>query len=123
MLLNQKVIQLSSLSSKTVKVKAATSKTSQGNIKVSLATKNSAVLLRDVKDMGYTVKYQFYRSTKKNSGYKAAKIKVSNTYVNTKGAKGNKYYYKARVLVYDRTKLVVRTALKQCSYGARTWSK
>ena len=123
MLLKQKAIQLSSLSAKTVKVKAATSKTSQGNIKVSLATKNSAVLLRDVKDMGYTVKYQFYRSTKKTSGYKLLKTKTTSSFTNTKGKKSTKYYYKARVLVYDGKTLVAKSALKQCSYGARTWTK
>ena len=37
-----------------------------------------------------------------------------------KGTKGRKYYYKARVLVYDGSELVARSALKQCSYGART---
>ena len=73
--------------------------------------------------MGYTVKYQFYRSTKKSAGYKLLKTKTTNTFINTKGTKGTKYYYKARVLVYDGSELVARSALKQCSYGARTWTK
>ena len=106
-----------------MKVKAATSKTSQGNIKVSLATKNSAVLLRDVKDMGYTVKYQFYRSTKKASGYKLLKTKTTSSFTNTKGKKGTKYYYKARVLVYDGKTLIAKSELKQASCGVRTWTK
>ena len=73
--------------------------------------------------MGYTVKYKFYRSTKKASKYKAIKTKTSNSYISTKGKKGTKYYYKAKVMVYDGKKLVAQTALKQCSYGARRWSK
>ena len=37
--------------------------------------------------------------------------------------KGTKYYYKARVLVYDGKTLVAKSALRQCGYGARTWTK
>ena len=48
---------------------------------------------------------------------------TSNTFTNTKGTKGTKYYYKARVLVYDGKTLVAKGALKQCSYGSRIWSK
>ena len=73
--------------------------------------------------MGYTVKYKFYRSTKKASEYKAVKTKDTDTYINTVGKKGTKYYYKAKVLVYDGNKLIAQTELKQCSYGVRTWSK
>ena len=80
-------------------------------------------MISDIKSLGYTVKYQFYRSTKKTAGYKVIKTKAANAFTNTKGAKGTKYYYKARVLVYDGSELVDRSALKQCSYGARTWTK
>ena len=73
--------------------------------------------------MGYTVKYRFYRSTKKASGYKALKTKSVSTFTNTKGVKGTRYYYKARVLVYDGKTLVAKSALKQCSYGTRIWNK
>ena len=48
---------------------------------------------------------------------------TTNTFTNTKGTKGTKYYYKARVLVYDGKTLVAKSALKQCSYGSRIWSK
>ena len=48
---------------------------------------------------------------------------TSNTFTNTKGTKGTKYYYKARVLVYDGKTLRSKSALKQCSYGSRIWSK
>ena len=48
---------------------------------------------------------------------------TSNTFTNTKGTKGTKYYYKARVLAYDGKTLVAKSALKQCSYGSRIWSK
>ena len=103
---------------KEVNLKVRTSKTSKKNIK--------AVVSGDVKaltDAGYTVKYKFYRSTKKASKYTAAKVKDTNTYINTTGKKGTKYYYKAKALVYDGDKLVGQTVLKQCKYGVRTWSK
>ena len=103
---------------KDVNLKVRTSKTAKKNIK--------AVVSGDVKaitDAGYTVKYKFYRSEKKASKYEAKATKAGKTYINTAGKKGTKYYYKAKALVYDGDKLVGQTVLKQCKYGARTWSK
>ena len=103
---------------KDVNLKVRTSKTAKKNIK--------AVVSGDVKaitDAGYTVKYKFYRSEKKASKYVAKATKAGKTYINTAGKKGTKYYYKAKALVYDGDKLVGKTVLKQCKYGARTWSK
>lgn len=103
---------------KEVNLKVRTSKTAKKNIK--------AVVSGDVKaitDAGYTVKYKFYRSEKKASKYEAKATKAGKTYINTKGKKGTKYYYKAKALVYDGDKLVGQTVLKQCKYGVRTWSK
>ena len=105
------------------KFKVTTTKTSKKSVKVQVAAKSSKTMISDIKSLGYTVKYQFYRSTKKTAGYKVIKTKAANTFTNTKGTKGTKYYYKARVLVYDGSELVDRSALKQCSYGARTWTK
>ena len=103
--------------------KVTTSKTSKKSVKIQVAAKSDKTLLTDIKNMGYTVKYQFYRSTKKTAGYKLRKTSSKNSFISTKGTKGRKYYYKARVLVYDGSELVARSALKQCSYGARTWTK
>ena len=103
--------------------KVTTSKTSKKSVKVQVAAKSDKTLLTDIKNMGYTVKYQFYRSTKKDAGYKLRKTSSKNSFISIKGTKGRKYYYKARVLVYDGSELVARSALKQCSYGARTWTK
>ena len=103
--------------------KVTTSKTSKKSVKIQVAAKSDKTLLTDIKNMGYTVKYQFYRSMKKNAGYKLRKTSSKNSFISTKGTKGRKYYYKARVLVYDGSELVARSALKQCRYGARTWTK
>lgn len=108
---------------KEAKLKAATSKTSKKNVKIKVSVKNNNSLIKEAKAMGYTVKYKFYKSTKKASKYKAVKTKASNTFINTGGKKGTKYYYKAKVLVYDGKKPVAQTALKQCSCSCRTWSK
>ena len=105
------------------KFKVTTTKTSKKSVKVQVAAKSSKTMISDIKSLGYTVKYQFYRSTKKTAGYKLLKTKTTNTFTNTKGTKGTKYYYKARVLVYNGKTLVAKSALKQCSYGARTWTK
>ena len=105
------------------KFRVSTTKTSKRNVKVQVTVKTSKTLISDIKSLGYTVKYQFYRSTKKTAGYKLRKTSSKNSFISTKGTKGRKYYYKARVLVYDGSELVARSALKQCSYGARTWTK
>lgn len=101
------------------KFKVTTTKTSKKSVKVQVAAKSSKTMISDIKSLGYTVKYQFYRSTKKDAGYKLFKTSSKNSFISTKGTKGRKYYYKARMLVYDGSKLVARSALKQCSYGAR----
>ena len=101
------------------KFKVTTTKTSKKSVKVQVAAKSSKTMISDIKSLGYTVKYKFYRSTKKTAGYKLRKTSSKNSFISTKGTKGRKYYYKARVLVYDGSKLVARSALKQCSYGAR----
>ena len=102
------------------KFKVTTTKTSKKSVKVQVAAKSSKTMISDIKSLGYTVKYQFYRSTKKTAGYKLLKTSSKNSFISTKGTKGRKYYYKARMLVYDGSKLVARSALKQCGYGART---
>ena len=103
---------------KEVNLKVRTSKTSKKNIKAVVSGDITALT-----DAGYTVKYKFYRSTKKAAEYKAVKTKDTNTYINTAGKKGTKYYYKAKAMVYSGDTLVGKTVLKQCKYGARTWSK
>lgn len=102
-----------------------TSKTTKKNVKaVVKETSELKDLIKEIKDAGYTVKYKFYRSTKKSSKYIATVTKTENTYTNTTGKKGTKYYYKARLAVYDTDRnLVAQTELKQCKYGLRTWSK
>ena len=101
------------------KFKVTTTKMSKKSVKVQVAAKSSKTMISDIKSLGYTVKYQFYRSTKKDAGYKLRKTSSKNRFISTKGTKGRKYYYKARVLVYDGSELVAKSALKQCSYGAR----
>ena len=102
-----------------------TSKTAKKNVKaVVKETSELNDLIKEIKDAGYTVKYKFYRSTKKSSKYEAKLTKTEGNYINTIGKKGTKYYYKARLMVYDTAgNLVAQTELKQCKYGFRTWNK
>ena len=98
---------------------ARSKKTAKLNIKV--VVKGD---LKAITDAGYTVKYKFYRSTKKSAGYKAVLTKKAPSYVNTYGKKGTMYYYKARVMIYDKDgNFVAQTALKQCKYANRLWTK
>ena len=100
-------------------LKARSAKTSKKNIRV-----NVIASITDKLPDGYTVKYKYYRSTKKTSGYRLMTAKSKNYYINTKGTKGTRYYYKVRVAVYDNDgKLIAQTELKQCKYAARVWTK
>ena len=102
-----------------LKLMARSAKTAKKNIKV--VVKGD---LKAITDAGYTVKYKFYRSTKKSAGYKAVLTKKAPTYVNTYGKQGTMYYYKARVMIYDKEgNFVAQTALKQCKYANRLWTK
>ena len=100
---------------------ARSSRTPNKNIKVVLKMdEKTAASIEALQKLGYTIKYKFYRSTKKSSAYKAKITKKTKTYINTSGKKGVRYYYKARILVYDKNgKLVAQTELKQCKYACR----
>ena len=104
---------------------ARSSKTAKKNAKVILKrneTTNSCI--KELKALGFTVKYRFYRSTKKSAGYKSTVTKKTASYMNTNGKKGTKYFYKIQIRVYDENgKLIAKTALKQCKYASRTWTK
>ena len=110
---------------KDMKLVARSSKTAKKNIKAVLksdAKVNASI--KELKDLGFTVKYRFYRSTKKAASYKSTVTKKTATYTNTSGKKGTKYFYKVQVRVYDENgKLVAKTALKQCKYASRVWTK
>ena len=104
---------------------ARSAKTAKKNVKVTVSLdKQDKAIIKELKDAGYTVKYRFYRSTKKAAGYKAAVTKKTASYTNTGGKKGMKYFYKVQVRVYDENgKLTAKTALKQCKYASRIWTK
>ena len=98
---------------------ARSAKLKNGSVKIMLKDD-----LKAITDAGYTVKYKFYRSTKKSAGYKVVLTKKAPTYVNTYGKKGTMYYYKAKVMIYDKEgNFVAQTALKQCKYANRLWTK
>ena len=110
---------------KDMKLVARSGKTAKKNIKAVLksdAKVNASI--KEMKDLGFTVKYRFYRSTKKAASYKSTVTKKTAAYTNTSGKKGTKYFYKVQVRVYDENgKLVAKTALKQCKYASRVWTK
>ena len=102
-------------------MKARSSKTAKGNVKV-VAKLSDAEKAQVAKftELGYTVKYRFYRSTKKSSGYKAMLTGTTGTYINTAGKSGTRYYYKVQLCVYDKDgNLVAKTVLKDCKYATR----
>ena len=110
---------------KDMKLIARSSKTTKKNIKAVLKSDAKVkASIKELKDLGFTVKYRFYRSMKKTAGYKAAVTKKTASYTNTSGKKGTKYFYKVQVRVYDENgKLTAKTALKQCKYASRIWTR
>ena len=97
-------------------IKARSTKTSKG-VKVTIKAD-----VKELLDNGYTVEYKFYRSTKSNKGFKAMVTKTTGTYTNTKGVKGTKYYYKAKLVVKNAAgEVVATTPLTQCLYATRTF--
>ena len=115
---------------KGLKVTVRSSKTSKGNIRIKVTSLTDSdgnpADFNQLNDEGYIVKYKYYRSTQKASKYTAKVEKDAdiNSYINTSGKKGTRYYYKVRVMVYDADgNLVAKSDLKQCSYAARTWNK
>ena len=102
-----------------LRLTARSARTAKKNVKLVVQSD-----LKGITDAGYTVEYKFYRSTKKSAGYKAALTKKAPTYVNTYGKKGTLYYYKVKVMVYDKDgNLTAQTTLKQCKYASRLWTK
>ena len=110
---------------KDMKLVARSGKTAKKNIKVVLKSDAKVkASIKELRDLGFTVKYRFYRSTKKAASYKSTVTKKTAAYTNTSGKKGTKYFYKLQVRVYDENgKLVAKTALRQCKYASRTWTK
>ena len=100
-----------------LKVAARSAKTSKG-VKVTINADVQQLL-----DDGFTVEYKFYRSTKSNKNFGTAKVtKTENTYLNTAGKKGTKYYYKAKLVVKNAEgQVVATTPLTQCLYATRTF--
>ena len=98
-------------------IKARSTKTSKG-VKVTIKADVKPLL-----DAGFTVEYKFYRSTKSNAKFGSPKItKTTNTYLNTSGKKGTRYYYKARLVVKNaKGEVVAITPLSQCLYATRTF--
>ena len=97
-------------------IKARSTKTAKG-VKVTIKAD-----VQELLDAGFTVEYKFYRSTKSNKGFKAMITKTTGTYTNTKGVKGTKYYYKAKLVVKNAEgEVVATTPLTQCLYATRTF--
>lgn len=97
-----------------VSLKTSSKKTSKGNIRISVKADVSPIT-----ELGYTVKYKYYRSLKKSSGYKVVKTTSSKSFTDSKIKKGKRYYYKVKVYVYEGGKLIGKTELKQSTYTSK----
>ena len=106
-----------------IRLKASSTKNAGGSIQVKLIITQGDIAA--IEDLGYTVKYKYYRSEKKNADYRSKVEKQTMTpYLNTAGIKNTRYYYKSRVMIYDADgSLAAYTRLDRCSYACRIWTK
>lgn len=105
-----------------VKLKASSIKLKDGRLRITISC--DVQDLQNLQELGYMVKYKFYRSMRKASSYKAALEKAGKTFTTGKGTKGTRYYYKARLMIYDKDgKLIAKSELKQCRYATRILRK
>ena len=99
-------------------IKARSSKTSKGYIKVKAVADTE-----ELEKLGYTVKYKFYRATSKNGTY-SYKFTSNETYTNTAGTKGKTYFYRIKAVIYDAdNNVVAETKIKDCKYASRKFGK
>lgn len=99
-----------------VKLKARSIKLKDGRLRITISC--DVQDLQNLQELGYMVKYKFYRSMRKASSYKAALEKAGKTFTTGKGTKGTRYYYKARLMLYDKDgRLIAKSELKQCRYA------
>lgn len=107
---------------KDMQLYALSKKTSKKNINVTIARNDDLEL---IESLGYSVEYRLYRVAKKPSKFSFRSKKMdSDTFVNTKGKRGTRYYYKMRVVVYDEYGYrIASTKLNQCTYTSRKWTK
>jgi len=103
----------------------SSSYTNKKTVKVSLnLNKTSKAAIKAIKNMGYKVKYEFYRSTKKGSGYALVKTSSNPYFTNLSGKKGTTYYYKVRVIVTEESGWPENeTKLSKSKYTSKKWKK
>jgi len=78
--------------------------------------------LQELKDAGFTIKYEYYRGTSENN-LKKIKLNKNGTFTDKAGKNGSYYFYRAVLKVYDKDeKLVASTTLDQCKYGSRMYN-
>ena len=92
-----------------VKLKARLVKLKDGCLNITISGD-----VQNLQELGYAVKYKFYRSTRKAGSYNVALEKAGITFTTGEGHQGTRYYYKARLMVYDKEgKLIAKSELKQ----------
>lgn len=107
------------------KLSAKSERTPNKNIKVTLALNEEAqAALEELQKRGFTLKYRFFRRAEDAGAYELMLEKDSAKYVNTKGLKGTRYFYKASIAVYalDET-LAAEMPYAGCLYASRIWIK
>lgn len=107
------------------KLSAKSERTPNKNIKVTLAMNEEAqAALEELQKRGFALKYKFFRRAEDAGAYELMLEKDSAKYVNTKGVKGTRYFYKASIAVYAPDgALTAETPYAKCLYASRLWIK
>lgn len=102
-----------------VKLKCTASKTIFGKkAKVEVKIKSGEEEIAELQELGYTIKYKYYRSGAKAAGYVHKKTSEETKFKDRSCSSGNKYYYRVKLFVYKDGKSVAKTSLKKCSAGS-----
>lgn len=112
--LDKKITNL--VAAQTDNLKCVSQKTKAGNIKIIVKNFDTTEIIANE----YTVKYTYYRATKRASNFKIMKTKDTKTYTNTSGKKDTKYFYKVKISIFDKNgDLITTTKLSDCKAAYR----
>lgn len=107
------------------KLSTRSERTPNKNIKVTLTMDEAAqAALEGLQKRGFTLKYKFFRRAEDAGAYELMLEKDFAKYINTKGIKGTRYFYKGSIAVYapDGT-LAAEAPYAGCLYASRIWIK
>lgn len=113
------------MSTQDAKLSARSERTPNKNIKVTLTMDEATqAALEELQKRGFTLKYKFFRRAENEDAYELMLEKDFAKYINTKGIKGTRYFYKGSIALYTADGiLAAETPYEKCLYASRIRTK